>query len=425
MYNFTINDVDSYGNFNDNVLSVVWSLVEYCNYQCSYCSAKSPSIKDSNQYIDYNNIIKIFDKLFSLKRDKYIIGLAGGEPTLHPNFLDIINYLNNSNQPIQVYIMTNGTKDLNFFENVFKLSSNIDFGLCISLHMEYYNNNKLEYYEKLIDICNKYKVNIEFKLLFHPEYENESKIVFETFTNLMKDKILNLRVHFIFDKNNNNKIDSRYTNDHINCVNNMNMYLERTYDDPYKYHYMYGKNEYRLKNNDLIHIDHSRFGTSTLDSCGLRNFKNMYCCLATKAITVDHKGYVSGVGCYGFRMYPLYDDNFEILDLFEYIKCPYERCACPTDDLNVKFRNENEAINYIQKYKIDTMKLMLKDNIKKINEITTKYENNNIKLNKLIDSIAWWIPIKKLRDSFRNKSRPDQTRPDQTRPDQTRPDHIR
>ena len=43
---------------------------------------------------------------------------------------------------------------------------------------------------------------------------------------------------------------------------------------------------------------------------------------------------------------------------------------------------------------------------------------------KYINKIAWWIPIKKWREDFREKfkMRPDQTRPDQTRPDQTRPE---
>ena len=39
---------------------------------------------------------------------------------------------------------------------------------------------------------------------------------------------------------------------------------------------------------------------------------------------------------------------------------------------------------------------------------------------KSINKLAWWIPIRNLRDSFRNKFKiEDQTRPDQTRPDQT------
>ncbi|WP_198391156.1 O-methyltransferase [Brachyspira pilosicoli] len=54
-----------------------------------------------------------------------------------------------------------------------------------------------------------------------------------------------------------------------------------------------------------------------------------------------------------------------------------------------------------------------------------KKEINNI--DTTVDKIAWWIPVKKWRESFRAKFkvRPDQTRPDQTRPDQTRPDQTR
>ena len=43
-----------------------------------------------------------------------------------------------------------------------------------------------------------------------------------------------------------------------------------------------------------------------------------------------------------------------------------------------------------------------------------------------INRMAWWIPIKSLRNNFRGKFKiEDQTRPDQTRPDQTRPDQTR
>ena len=47
-------------------------------------------------------------------------------------------------------------------------------------------------------------------------------------------------------------------------------------------------------------------------------------------------------------------------------------------------------------------------------------------MNTIINTISWWIPVKKWRESFRGKFkvRPDQTRPDQTRPDQTRPNNM-
>ena len=53
-------------------------------------------------------------------------------------------------------------------------------------------------------------------------------------------------------------------------------------------------------------------------------------------------------------------------------------------------------------------------------KITLKINEENI------NKIAWWIPFKNWRESFRGKFkvRPDQTRPDQTRPDQTRPNNM-
>ena len=64
----------------------------------------------------------------------------------------------------------------------------------------------------------------------------------------------------------------------------------------------------------------------------------------------------------------------------------------------------------------------------KIIKLVKEISNIHYKINKIINTIAWWIPIKKWRDNFRDKfaiTRPDQTRPDQTRPDQTRPDQTR
>ncbi|ELV06087.1 radical SAM protein [Brachyspira hampsonii 30599] len=63
----------------------------------------------------------------------------------------------------------------------------------------------------------------------------------------------------------------------------------------------------------------------------------------------------------------------------------------------------------------------------KMVELENKIKDNNKNLNiihNVVNTLAWWIPVKKWRDNFRNKFNTDQTRPDQTRPDQTRPEII-
>ena len=72
-----------------------------------------------------------------------------------------------------------------------------------------------------------------------------------------------------------------------------------------------------------------------------------------------------------------------------------------------------------QNTKTETINISTNDLNQKIDIINNEIYNTNKKLDNLINSIAWCIPNKKLRNNFRNKIY--QTRPDQTRPDQTRP----
>ncbi|MEI0611467.1 methyltransferase domain-containing protein [Brachyspira pilosicoli] len=107
--------------------------------------------------------------------------------------------------------------------------------------------------------------------------------------------------------------------------------------------------------------------------------------------------------------------------------------------LNSQFINSKNIIN---KYKIDVSNYIsliekMKIDINWFNFLTLFAISNNDEYVRIIlfgikftfrvnensiNKIAWWIPVKKWRESFRAKFkiRPDQTRPDQTRPDQTR-----
>ena len=90
---------------------------------------------------------------------------------------------------------------------------------------------------------------------------------------------------------------------------------------------------------------------------------------------------------------------------------------------------ESEKIIKEDSYKDDLINILIRENMN-INVSISNFQNNNDKtindinnrINKIVNSLAWWIPVRKLRDNFRNKMlNTDQTRPDQTRPDQTRP----
>ena len=65
--------------------------------------------------------------------------------------------------------------------------------------------------------------------------------------------------------------------------------------------------------------------------------------------------------------------------------------------LNPYLSNIRNNENFLEDYFIKEIK-ELKD---KINRYDKEIRNLNCKIDKVVDSLAWWTPIKKIRDKFR------------------------
>jgi len=73
-----------------------------CNYKCSYCINRFESQKLKKEIIPGKDWIKAINRIKS--RSDLPITLQGGEPSIHPNFIDIIN---NINPKLKIDILTN------------------------------------------------------------------------------------------------------------------------------------------------------------------------------------------------------------------------------------------------------------------------------------------------------------------------------
>ena len=112
---------------HQNSIKVEWNLGKRCNYDCSYCPA---SIHDNTSDPTDINILKAtVDKLMTL--DKPVrISFTGGEPTVHPNFEELINYCKHIGID-WVSVTSNGTRKPEWYIN-----QRADHWV-FSLHFEY------------------------------------------------------------------------------------------------------------------------------------------------------------------------------------------------------------------------------------------------------------------------------------------------
>ena len=92
-------------------IKIEWNLGKRCNYDCSYCPS---SIHDNtSEHTDINILKAAVDKLPSNAR----ISFTGGEPTVHPQFEELIDYCI-SKDIRWINVTTNGTRKASYYFNL-------------------------------------------------------------------------------------------------------------------------------------------------------------------------------------------------------------------------------------------------------------------------------------------------------------------
>jgi len=104
---------------NKNLVSITWIPLWKCNFKCSYCD--SPTKTNALEFQPLEKIIDVFDnfiKIVKEENNRVEITLSGGEPSIYPNFFDIIKYLTTVCDLVS--ICTNLSFDSKKFFNMFK-----------------------------------------------------------------------------------------------------------------------------------------------------------------------------------------------------------------------------------------------------------------------------------------------------------------
>ena len=131
-------------------IKVEWNLGKRCNYDCSYCPA---SIHDNHSpHTDINVLEAAVDRLCEL--DKPLrISLTGGEPCVHPDIEDLLDYFKRKNI-YWVNITTNGTRGYQWYLNnemffnhlVFSLHFEHDWTRIVDTILKYYDGTEREFF---------------------------------------------------------------------------------------------------------------------------------------------------------------------------------------------------------------------------------------------------------------------------------------
>jgi MoaA/NifB/PqqE/SkfB family radical SAM enzyme len=171
-----MNDIEDLSNR----YQIIWDLGRRCSYSCSYCPPHRNN--KTSPFVTYDNLCQTMDKIdeysslydsFRKRPSKKKLSFTGGEPTVHPDFFNFLEYLKNEYSDYSRGLTTNGWFGSKILDKVMELTT----GGTLSYHCEATLKMKERVLENAVQLKEKFKVNV----MFHKDYFEECIDVCEYF----------------------------------------------------------------------------------------------------------------------------------------------------------------------------------------------------------------------------------------------------
>lgn len=167
---------------------ILWDIGRKCNYNCSYCW---PSVhSNTEKFPDFEDVIRTIDMIIDnwSEGEEIRWNFGGGEPTMHPKFLEIIKYLKSRNQ--WVLVTTNGSRSTKFWKEAVQYVNSINMSAHFE-SMDLYNGNE----ERFIENC---KIIMEHHEIVDDDFWLEIKLMtppgFLDRAQSLRDKIVSIPI---------------------------------------------------------------------------------------------------------------------------------------------------------------------------------------------------------------------------------------
>jgi len=276
-------------------IKVEWNLGKRCNYDCTYCPS---SIHDNTSpHTDINILERAVDRLCEIGKPLRI-SLTGGEPCVHPNIEDLLDYFKRKGV-FWVNLTTNGTRQPNWY-----LNNEMFFNhLVFSLHFEHDHDRVLETIIAYDNACNKdFFVNV----MAHHAHMTEVRRVVDYFDGAgIKYAVRRIRWtegdHNVFD-------DMRYDGKDLEWILSKDATV---------------KPNCRIDDEQIIHAN-------DVIKLHMNSFKGWSCNAGLESLMINWDGEVHRATCrVGGSLGNIYNGTFQVPT--EPITCSREWCTCAAD----------------------------------------------------------------------------------------------
>ncbi len=292
-----------------NTFKIIWQITSACTYHCEYCpkelhegTSKEIDLKDFEGFLD----------LF--KNRKIVMTITGGEPTIHPQFLEIANLLKEKN--VKTVVDSNLSRTLRFYQEAGPLIDN----WCITLHP---SQHQLDL-EKIRELS-----RVSFVVVYVMMDPKHWDLATSWYNQLKEVKNIKLTVLKPVDNWAGASYRGEFTTEQQDFLNqvkqSLNFTKERMLEIQQQYSWLMDLGStVTWDNNNVEPID-----ADSIMRQGLNRFKGWSCSAGKEVIVLDAVGQVSLATCGVTNLGHWSELN--INDILEPVICPREFCNCGTD----------------------------------------------------------------------------------------------
>jgi MoaA/NifB/PqqE/SkfB family radical SAM enzyme len=150
---------------------VIWKLGNFCNFKCSYCESKNNS---GNVKFAPLAAVKIALDVLAANYTSMQIYFTGGEPTVHQNFKEILEYA--ASKGFDCSFLSNGSRSVEYFSEIIP---SINAKVELTYHVE---EGNLANFIKVAALLASHKKLLIVKVPHLPERWDECRAAYETLT---------------------------------------------------------------------------------------------------------------------------------------------------------------------------------------------------------------------------------------------------
>lgn len=333
------------------IISTTWFIGKRCNYDCSYCSGFTHD--NYSSHIEIEKAFNFLDQLekYAIEQKKdFKLQITGGEPFVHPHFLEILKYAKSKNKITELVVTTNGSLPY----DVYKIASEYLTNMTISLHLEQSDSIINNTIKKIIDLNNIKTWFLNVNLMALPGKFGILQSIIEKFeTNKIK---------FVLRKIDPPNEHNKTTTSKKDLPNDFDEEVEKKYfvqDKIIKknnfisalnWAQYYSKEELEFLNNFVnknkwqnikLHLPNKQIelNTDDLKSKNLNSWKGWQCYIGIDSIYIQHTGEVFRGNCMQGELIGKIGEKLNWPT--EPILCPLKWCTCNNDMIVRKAKNNN------------------------------------------------------------------------------------